>query len=96
MHELAGDLVGAATTLAALMLEFLGGLYNSLHNQDDATRAANRPIYRRRAQTSFGAFLLAVFSTILAIMGHAAESAPLTAVAAALLVVVLVWLLIAA
>jgi hypothetical protein len=96
MHDLAGDLVGAATTLAGLMLVFLGGLYNSLHGQDAAARASNLPVYRRRAFATFGAFMVAVLSTLIAIIAHAAESAPLTLLSAALLVLVLLWLLVAA
>ena len=96
MSELAGDLVSASTTLAALVLVFLGGLFNSLESQGEVAREANLPVYRRRAQATFCAFVLSVISVIVAIIAHATQSTALTLLAAALLVVVLVWLLVAA
>jgi hypothetical protein len=67
VSELAGDLVSASTTFAALVLVFLGGLFNSLENQDEVARKANLPVYRRRAHATFCAFVLSFISAIVAI-----------------------------
>jgi hypothetical protein len=68
--EVSGDVVAAATTLAGLVLVFLGVTYTSFESYAPVQRGPTlRARYKRRAWFIFTGFALAVFAALLALAG---------------------------
>lgn len=68
--EVSGDVVAAATTLAGLVLVFLGVTFTSYESYAPVQRGASlRARYKRRAWFIFIGFALAVLAALLALSG---------------------------
>lgn len=93
---IAGDVAGAATALAGLILVFLGATAASFESYQKQEQRSVIGRYQRRAWLAFVGFCLALLAVPLALVGkwYGQECAAL--VAAALLSVALIWVLLAA
>lgn len=71
MSAIIGDVFGAATTLAGLLLVFMGGLVGAYQQLDPARRQAVGGSFRRRGILGLIGFLAACASAAAAILAHA-------------------------
>lgn len=95
--EVSGDVVAAATTLAGLVLVFLGSTSTSYESYDPLLRAKNiRKRFRKRAWFGFIGFALALATALLALYGRLAEWECPVWIALVLFVIAIIWVLIAA
>lgn len=93
---IAGDIAGAATGLAGLILVFLGAISTGFSGYQKQEQTSVKGRYQRRAWLAFVGFALALLAVPLALVGkwHQHECAALAS--AALLSVALIWVLFAA
>lgn len=86
MIEIVHDIMAAATTLAGLLIVFLGGIVARYEGLDAAQRKDIGPTYRKRGALAFLGFLSASFSAALSVFAHAFASSTLADAAAVLLI----------
>ena len=67
LRELAGDLFTAGSTLAGLILVFLGGILSAYDSFSRDARFAVRAGYRKRGGLALGGFFAALVSAALAL-----------------------------
>jgi hypothetical protein len=92
--EVSGDVVAAATTLAGLVLVFLGATVSSFESYDPIQRGPTlRTRYKRRAWFTFVGFVLSLLASVSALLGKwlGLECAAIAGLA--LFIVALVWVL---
>jgi len=86
MTEIARDMLAASTTLAGLLIVFLGGLVARYEGLDEEQKRIIGPIYRRRGTLAFIGFLAASSSAVMCTVSHALSSDLAADVAAMLLI----------
>lgn len=86
MSEIARDILAAATTLAGLLIVFLGGIVVRYEGLDETQRKAIGTAYRQRGTMAFLGFLSASVSAGLCILSHATGSDLAAELAAVLMV----------
>jgi hypothetical protein len=95
--EVSGDVVAAATTLAGLVLIFLGATVSSYESYDAIMRTvALRNRFRYRAWFAFTGFALTLFAAFFALIGKWLHQEWSALAALALFAIALVWVLVAA
>lgn len=95
--EVSGDVVAAATTLAGLVLVFLGATFASYESYDPIQRGtALRARYKHRAWFIFVGFALAVLAALLALAGKWLHQECLALAALAVFVASSLWVVVAA
>jgi hypothetical protein len=95
--ELSGDLVAAATTLAGLVLVFLGATYTSYQSYAPILRDRTvRDRFRRRAWFVFTGFALSLVAAFSALIGKWFHHEYFALAALLLFAVALLWVLMAA
>jgi hypothetical protein len=92
----AGDVTGAATALAGLILVFLGAISTSFDSYQKTEQSAVRGRYQRRAWFAFIGFSLAILAALLALLAQWFSQACLALTAVALLAVAMIWTILAA
>jgi hypothetical protein len=94
--EVSGDVVTAATTLAGLVLVFLGATSTSYESYPAVMRdRAIRKRFRRRAWFGFAGFALSLLAAFLALEGKWLHHECSALVAFVLFAAALIWVLIA-
>ncbi len=93
---IAGDIAGAATALAGLLLVFLGAAANSFFGYEKTAQGSVRSKYKGRAWLAFAGFCASTLAAALAMYGHYSEGACAVGAAFALLIAAFVFSLIAA
>lgn len=96
MIEIVHDIMAAATTLAGLLIVFLGGIVARYEGLDEKQRKAVGPAYRKRGALAFTGFLAASCSAGISILAHALANNTLAELAAALLILAFVAIISAA
>jgi len=71
----AGEVAGAGTALAGLILVYLGALVAGFETFQPQERKANKPRYLKRAWIAFVGVILALLSALLGIAGKLFQSA---------------------
>ncbi len=95
--DVSGDVVGAASALAGLVLVFLGATSASYKSYDPLLRVKNiRARFRWRAWFGFIGLCLALLTVALALYGKVTESITAVEIALSIFVIAIGWLLIAA
>lgn len=85
MTEIAPDLLKAATTMAGLLIVYLGGLVARVEGMDESKKSIVGPTYRRRWTLAFVGILAASLAAVLCILSHALNSDLAADIAAVLL-----------
>lgn len=93
---IAGDVAGAATALAGLILVFLGAISTSFDSYQKGEQGTVRSRYQRRAWFAFVGFVLALLSALSALSGQWLNQQCLALAGLALLAVAMIWVLLAA
>jgi Kef-type K+ transport system membrane component KefB len=94
MTEIARDMLAASTTLAGLLIVFLGGLVARYEGLDEKQKRIIGPTFRWRGTLAFIGFLAASSSAVMCIISHALSSDLAADVAAVLLggaLVAVIW-----
>jgi tellurite resistance protein TehA-like permease len=95
--EVSGDLIAAATTLAGLVLVFIGATSTGYEGYPAEMRdRALRKRFRRRAWFGFTGFALSVVAAFLALVGKWFHQEWSAFAAVALFIIALIWVIVAA
>src|SRR5437763_1781484 len=84
-HEIAGDILAAATALAGLLLVFMGAVSTAYASYEAQQQSAVLPQFRRRAWIAFAGFMLSVLSAISALAAKWFDCSAVATVSACLL-----------
>jgi hypothetical protein len=84
-HEIAGDILAAATALAGLLLVFMGAVSTAYSSYETQQQAAVLAQFRRRAWLAFTGFILSVLAAVCALGAKWFDSAGLASISACLL-----------
>ncbi len=68
--EFAGNLATAATSMAGLLLVFIGATNTSFKGYDTASQRAVAPKFKLRGLLALGGFLLALVAAVLSLVGR--------------------------
>jgi hypothetical protein len=91
-----GNLIGAGSTLAALLLVFLGAVVSNYSSLDAPQKEAVLRQYRFRAWSALAGFVLASLGAISGILAKVFQSVALEVAATVLVIVAFLWVLTAA
>jgi hypothetical protein len=94
--SVAGDVAGAGTALAGLILVYLGAMAASYSAYDAASQSDVRIFYRRRAWWAFSGIVISLTAAALGLIAKSTESLCVAVGAAALLFAAFLWAIITA
>jgi hypothetical protein len=94
--EIAGDVIGAGTALAGLLLVFLGSAATSFDSYDAVQQDAVRGRYQLRGWLAFSGFVISLISAGLALFGKWFDVKPAADLAPFVLILAFVIALVAA
>ena len=84
--SVAGDVAGAATALAGLILVYLGAVAARYETLDPKDRSSARDVYRSHARRAFRGIVIALVAAIAALAAESIKSEPYATILAAVAV----------
>lgn len=87
----AGEVAGAGTALAGLILVYLGALVTGFEGFQPQERRSNKPRFTKRAWIAFAGVILALLSALCGIAGKGLPSPCIANVGVVLLLLSFIW-----